>query len=106
MFLTIVLPLVFVMAHIECCRETETAIFAARTNLPILDFQTWQVCYIASKIHMCHALKTLITFHVKQQNRKERAMNSIITIDVSCCHREATNPWMSRIAASVSLKPV
>ena len=26
------------MAHLECCRETETAIFAARTNLPVLDF--------------------------------------------------------------------
>ena len=31
------------MAHIESCRETETAIFAARTNLPVLDFLTWQV---------------------------------------------------------------
>ena len=46
MFLTIVLPEVFVMAHIECCRETGTAIFAARTNLPVLDFQTWQVCCV------------------------------------------------------------
>ena len=44
LFLTIVLPGVFVTAHIECCHETETAIFAARTNLPVLDFQTWQVC--------------------------------------------------------------
>ena len=26
------------MAHLECCRETETAIFAARTNLSVLDF--------------------------------------------------------------------
>ena len=43
MFLTIVLPGVFVMARHECCREIETAIFAARTNLPVLDFQTWQV---------------------------------------------------------------
>ena len=43
MFLTIVLPEVFVMAYIECCSETETAIFAGRTNLPVLDFQTWQV---------------------------------------------------------------
>ena len=33
----------FVMAHLECYRETETAIFATRTNLPISDFQTWQV---------------------------------------------------------------
>ena len=24
----------------------ETAIFAAHTNLPVLDFQTWQVCRI------------------------------------------------------------
>ena len=31
------------MAHLECCRETETPVFAARTNLPVLDFQTWQV---------------------------------------------------------------
>ena len=31
------------MAHLECCRETETSIFAARTNLPVLYFQTWQV---------------------------------------------------------------
>ena len=45
LFFTIVLPEVFVMAHIECCRETETAMFAARTNLPILDFQTWQVWF-------------------------------------------------------------
>ena len=43
LFLTIVLPGVFVMARHECCREIETAIFAARTNLPVLDFQTWQV---------------------------------------------------------------
>ena len=43
LFLTIVLPEEFVMVHIECCRETETAIFDARTNLPVLDFQTWQV---------------------------------------------------------------
>ena len=33
------------MAHHECCHEIETAIFAARTNLPVLDFQTWQVCF-------------------------------------------------------------
>ena len=26
------------------CHEVETAIFAARTNLPVSDFQTWQVC--------------------------------------------------------------
>ena len=32
------------MARHECCREIETAIFTARTNLPVLDFQTWQVC--------------------------------------------------------------
>ena len=32
------------MARHECCREIETVIFAARTNLPVLDFQTWQVC--------------------------------------------------------------
>ena len=31
------------MARLECCRETETAIFAARTNLPVSYFQTWQV---------------------------------------------------------------
>ena len=43
MFLTIVLPGVFVMARLECCRETETAIFATRTNLPVSVFQTWQV---------------------------------------------------------------
>ena len=42
-FFTIVLPGVFVMARLECCRETETAIFATRTNLPVSDFQTWQV---------------------------------------------------------------
>ena len=26
------------MAHLECCHETETAIFATHTNLPVLDF--------------------------------------------------------------------
>ena len=31
------------MARLECCHETETAIFAARTNLPVSYFQTWQV---------------------------------------------------------------
>ena len=31
------------MARHECCGEIETTIFAARTNLPVLDFQTWQV---------------------------------------------------------------
>ena len=44
--MTIVLPGVFVMARRECCRETETAIFAARTNLQVLDFLTWQVCSV------------------------------------------------------------
>ena len=44
LFLTIVFPEFFVMAHLECYRETETAIFATRTNLPVSDFQTWQVC--------------------------------------------------------------
>ena len=43
LFLTIVFPEFFVMAHLECYRETETAIFATRTNLPVSDFQTWQV---------------------------------------------------------------
>ena len=42
-FVAIVLPGVFVMARLECCCETETAIFAARTNLPVSYFQTWQV---------------------------------------------------------------
>ena len=42
--LTIVLPGVFVMAHLECCCETVTPIFATSTNLPVSDFQTWQVC--------------------------------------------------------------
>ena len=37
------------MARHECCREIETAIFAARTNLPVLDFQTWQVCWSHSQ---------------------------------------------------------
>ena len=45
MFLTIVLPGIFVMARRECCREIETATFAACTNLPVSDFQTWQVCF-------------------------------------------------------------
>ena len=31
------------MARRECCREIEMAIFATRTNLPVSDFQTWQV---------------------------------------------------------------
>ena len=43
--LTIVLPGVFYMVRLECYRETETAMFAARTNLPVSDFQTWQVWY-------------------------------------------------------------
>ena len=43
LFLTIVLPGVFVMARRECCREIEMAIFATRTNLPVSDFQTWKV---------------------------------------------------------------
>ena len=43
LFLTIVLPGVFVMARLECCREIEMTIFATRTNLPVSDFQTWQV---------------------------------------------------------------
>ena len=40
LFLTSVLPAVFVMARLECYCETEMAIFAARTNLPVSDFQT------------------------------------------------------------------
>ena len=32
------------MARRECCHEIEMAIFAAPTNLPISDFQTWHVC--------------------------------------------------------------
>ena len=43
LFLTTVLHGVFVMAHLECCRETEMANFDTRTNLPVSDFQTWQV---------------------------------------------------------------
>ena len=31
------------MVCFECHRETEMTIFAARSNLPVLDFQTWQV---------------------------------------------------------------
>ena len=37
LFLTIVLAGVFVMGRLECCHETETAIFVACTNLPVLD---------------------------------------------------------------------
>ena len=37
------------MARRECCREMEMAIFATRTNLPVSDFQTWQVCYRLGK---------------------------------------------------------
>ena len=37
--LTVVHPSIFVMVRLECCRKTETAIFAARTNLPVLDFK-------------------------------------------------------------------
>ena len=33
------------MARRECCREIEMAIFATRTNLPVSDFQTWQVWF-------------------------------------------------------------
>ena len=55
-FLTTVLPGVFVMAHLECCRETETAILAALTNLPVWDFQTWQVwmtlCFLCRQCHV------------------------------------------------------
>ena len=41
------------MARHECCREIETAIFAARTNLPVLDFQTWQVwCVLVALINI------------------------------------------------------
>ena len=40
------------MARHECCREIETAIFAARTNLPVLDFQTWQVCMASQQLSM------------------------------------------------------
>ena len=43
LFLTIVLPGVFVKVRRECSLEIETAIYAARTNLPVSDFQTWQV---------------------------------------------------------------
>ena len=55
LFLTIVFPEFFVMAHLECYRETETAIFATRTNLPVSDFQTWQVwskCIDFFVVHM------------------------------------------------------
>ena len=47
------------MARHECCREIETAIFAARTNLPVLDFQTWQVwtthCQAHAMLEPCTA---------------------------------------------------
>ena len=55
LFWTIVLQ-VFVMARRECCRETETAIFAARINLPVLAFQTWQVWCSAPGNTLCYML--------------------------------------------------
>ena len=50
LFLTIVLPGVFVRVHLECYLETEMAIFAARTNIPALDFKTWPDWYAAYEI--------------------------------------------------------
>ena len=53
--MVIVLPGVLVMACLECCRETETAIFAARTNLPVSYFQTWQVWHMPI-LHQYHTV--------------------------------------------------
>ena len=59
LFLTIVLPGVFVMLCLECCHETKTTIFATRTNLPVLGFQIWKVwfnmifCQTNESVHIC-----------------------------------------------------
>ena len=62
--LTIVLPGVFVMAHLECCCETVTPIFATSTNLPVSDFQTWQVCFGTIPALRLLALVRKVKFHI------------------------------------------
>ena len=71
LFLTIVFPEFFVMAHLECYRETETAIFATRTNLPVSDFQTWQVWSGAKKV----LLQTL-----NQMNQEHSSHTAMTTL--------------------------
>ena len=44
------------MARHECCCEIEMAIFATRTNLPVSDFQTWQVCCTPLFMHIMRTL--------------------------------------------------
>ena len=64
------LPEVFVMAHIECSRETETAIFDARTNLPVLDFQTWQVWITGLSFAVIQCLTKVAIMHCRNYNEK------------------------------------
>ena len=63
------------MARHECCREIETAIFAARTNLPVLDFQTWQVWATPNGKHV-HMLQRR-TDYIRNENQ------SVITIIIT-----------------------
>ena len=45
------------MTRLECCRETETAVFGARTNLPVSDFQTWHVWWKCNFLNVLRFLR-------------------------------------------------
>ena len=56
------------MARLECCRKTETAIFAAHTKLPVSDFQTWQVCSLSEDLENFTELYVRRLFDKTYQN--------------------------------------
>ena len=65
------------MARLKCCHETETAIYAARTNLPIFDFQTWHVCSPMSQHSNCR--NTPMSQHSNCRNTP-MSQHSLVTL--------------------------
>ena len=70
------------MARRECCREIEMAIFATRTNLPVSDFQTWQVwCPLWKGIHHAtgiHHVDSCLNIVKREYNHKLYYFNILL----------------------------
>ena len=75
------------MARHECCREIETAIFAERTNLPVLDFQTWQVRW--GMVHMKYHENIFSVFFTYKQTSVIMLFSSTHAVD----HSKELNVW-------------
>ena len=69
------------MAHLECYRETETAIFATRTNLPVSDFQTWCEPERSRVIRLvCHKIESQ---WISQQPHLVPRLAQVVAVGVS-----------------------